>query len=259
MDSIIERVRTFGVDDWLENTHMLMLMDDTVIVGTSRAALQEKLNLAASSLEEIGMKVNQSKSAFITVGTKDTDPFRMGEAEIQFTDSYKYLGTLIANKTVKEQMKMHLQSKRSQTLKFAAFLHKNNDAPFTVKKKVWNAALLASVMYSCDTWLCADLRPAESLYNSTLKELLGVRLTTCNDLVLLEAGVPASTFFIKQQQKNLLERIRTRQSYDGSNLQFVMQLAINMGCPMGRAMQNLETENFNQDPLHSIRQELELR
>ena len=28
-----------------------------------------------------------------------------------------------------------------------------------------------------------------------------------------------------------------------------------MGCPMGRAMQNLETENFNQDPLHSIRQD----
>ena len=62
-----------------------------------------------------------------------------------------------------------------------SFIKKNNDVPFQVKKKVFDAALMSAVLYGCESWLNADMKPIVKLYNWALKTLLDVRMTTCND------------------------------------------------------------------------------
>jgi hypothetical protein len=254
VDSIIESVDRFGEDAWLGKMHMLLLMDDTVVMATSRIALTTKLALAHQSLTEIGMRVNATKSNFITVGTDDRAPFHMGDAVIEYTEKYKYLGAWISNANVSDQMKMHITSKRPQTLKFAAFLHKNPGAPYPVKRTVWQAALLASVMYSCDTWLCADLRAAESVYNSTLKQMLGVRETTCNDLTLVEAGERGAKQFIRQQQKNLILRMQARDNYERSCYHRVIEMAMTTRSPMGKVLEAITSATPTEDPLVTLQQ-----
>ena len=249
VDVLIEKMHNFGQDDWLGNIHLLMLMDDTVIMGTSREALQLKLNMADLCLKEMGMKVNASKTQFLTISSNDKNPFQLGDAVIQYTDKYKYLGTWITNKPMAEQIKAHIIAKKPQSLKFSSFLHKNIDAPYMVKRKVWQSALLASIFYSAESWLCNDLRSAESLYYSTLKQMLGVRATTCNDLCLVEAGEPSPVQFIRQLQKRFLDRLKNRPSFNGSYLETILQLVETHSAPSANMVRTIlehpieQTEN----------------
>lgn len=87
-------------------------------------------------------------------------------------------------------VKAHADAKMVHVNKFISFLKKNNDVPFTVKRRIFDAALMSAILYGCESWLNADLKPIVKLYNWALKQLLGVRMTTCNDVCYLEAGCP---------------------------------------------------------------------
>ena len=81
------------------------------------------------------------------------------------------------------RIKQHLEQKAPHIRKFTSFLTKNSDCPYNIKFKVWNSALNAAILYSCETWITNDTKQAETPYLGSLKQLLGVRNTTCSDLV----------------------------------------------------------------------------
>ena len=51
-----------------------------------------------------------------------------------------------------------------------------------VKKNESDAALMSSLIYGCESWMAADMKPMVKLYNWCLKKLLGVRKSNCNDV-----------------------------------------------------------------------------
>ena len=108
-----------------------------------------------------------------------------------------------------------------------------------------------SVLYifSCETWITQDLRAAESIYNMTLKNLLGVRATSCNEIVFAECGEFGAKAFVKNLQASFLRKLVSRDSYQGSYLQKVINLAMQSRCPAGRQIDLLLKElhvDFNQ-------------
>ena len=74
--------------------------------------------------------------------------------------------------------------KTRNVMKFFTFLAKNTDAPYYVKHTVWDSAIVSSIFYSSETWLTSNLKAAESVYISTVKQLLGVRVTTLKEIAL---------------------------------------------------------------------------
>ena len=54
-------------DGFLKWLHALMLMDDTVILATSRERLIEKLYILDEFCESHGMIINESKTKFIVI------------------------------------------------------------------------------------------------------------------------------------------------------------------------------------------------
>jgi hypothetical protein len=56
---------------------------------------------------------------------------------IAYTDEYVYLGSPISNAPVPKQVASHIEKKQSHVRKFSAFVSKNEDAPYTIKKTVW--------------------------------------------------------------------------------------------------------------------------
>ncbi|ELU00462.1 hypothetical protein CAPTEDRAFT_216177 [Capitella teleta] len=75
-------------------------------------------------------------------------------------------------------MKHQLEACRKHVNKFAAFVQKNSNMPFTFKHKVLTAALSASMLYSCESWLTDNTSGVNKLYMAAMKMLLGVRTTT---------------------------------------------------------------------------------
>ena len=108
-----------------------------------------------------------------------------------------------------------------------SFLHKNNDIPFIVKKRVFDAALMSAILYGCESWLNADLRPVVKLYDWGLKLLLGVRKTTCNDICYTELGYPPLQDLVRSRQRKFFSKMwRERSLMDDDPLVLVIKTVL---------------------------------
>ena len=92
-------------------------------------------------------------------------------------------------------------------LKFVAFCTQNADFPFFIKQKVLNAALLSSILYSCESWFTRSIFPGSTLYMDAVKALLGVRQTTPNLLCLHELGLPSLSGKVRDTQRCFIEKL----------------------------------------------------
>ena len=239
IDPTVDAVAADGPDGWLGNLHSLLLMDDTVIFATSRKQMEKKLRRLKQCTDDLGMVMHPSKSKFMVVNDKDTNPFILDEITISLTSCYVYLGTLISINSISAQVIEHIKSKTGHVMKFFSFLSKNTDAPFSVKRAVWDSAMISSIFYSCETWITSNLRTAETVYMRTLKALLGVRGTTCKETTLIEVGVSDAKAYIRERQRRYLHKLSQRTDYSDSYIGLVIAMAINRRTPAGRELKSL--------------------
>ena len=87
-----------------------------------------------------------------------------------------------------------------------------------------------------------------------LKELLGVRETTCNDLVLIEAGVGYAKSVIKLKQIKFVAKIFGLEDYSESFIKRAISKAIQHRTPMGKWLQNFDLENDPRNPVEQCLQ-----
>jgi hypothetical protein len=238
IDPTIDAVNSLGPDDWLENTHILLLMDDTAIMATSREKMAEKLNTLKTKAEEIGMILHPTKCQYITVNTPDSEPFIFENVTISQTTTYTYLGAMIENSSIAQQVSRHMAVKQAHTRKFTSFLTKNSEAPYSIKVKVWNSAMNAAILYSSETWLTANLQCVESSYVSSIKQMLSVRNTTCNDLVYIESGLTNAKSHVFDRQVKFLHNLRARHKND--YIINTIEKAKAVRSPMGKRIKQLE-------------------
>ena len=180
-------------DGFLGDLHAMLLMDDAMILSTSRKGCLAKLKTVQNFCDEYGMVLNQKKTQFMVVNGsgQDKTPLPHNEGIIQYTDHYVYLGAhFVDNGKMTSVIKYQAESCRKHVHKFSAFLQKNTNMPFTLKLKVFHAALMSSMLYGCESWLCDNLKSVNQHYMNTIKLLLGVRVSTPNEICLLEIGLP---------------------------------------------------------------------
>ena len=200
---------------FLEWLHILVLMDDTVILSTARHTMIKKVEILQQFCQEYGMVVNNSKTKFFVINGEDGDaePIRVEGLVMEHCTSYVYLGSpFTSDGSVSSSVSVHAKNKLCHVLKYVSFLTKNNDVPFIVKRRVFDAALMSSLMYGCESWVCADIKPVIKLYNWSLKQLLGVRRTTSNQVCYAEAGYPSLPDFIRYKQHKFFHEMWSERS-----------------------------------------------
>ena len=112
---------------------------------------------------------------------------------------YIYLGSpIMEDGTYKSVIEKQVELKMKHYVKFCIFLNKNKDFPYVVKRQVAEACLFSTILYGSETWLCNNFGKMETLYMKVLKTLLDVRASTCNDLLLLETGMPSLSSLIQE-------------------------------------------------------------
>ena len=83
IDPTIDAVNALGPDDWFESKHILLLMDDKVIMATSREKLQaKKLEALKAKADAIGMILYPTKSQCMTVHSVNKEPFLLDDVVI---------------------------------------------------------------------------------------------------------------------------------------------------------------------------------
>ena len=247
VDALIKRLKRCPDDGWLKWLHCLMLMDDTVIFATSRERMAEKLAILESYCTEFGMVVNESKTKFMAINGDDADrqPFALGEFVVRHCDRYTYLGAIItADGSAESALKAHVNEKMSHLNKLVIFLATNYDAPYRVKKKVFDACFTTAIIYSCESWLKVPLRSIEALYRTAVKALLGVRSTATNDVCLLECGLPSAEAVIRSRQAKFLAMIlTTRADLQDDPLMFAIRLMETSHKPMFKRIKEIASSS----------------
>ena len=163
-------------------------MDDTVIFATSRDKCKRKLDILADFCNEYGMSFNEKKSKFFIInrGGNDKLPLYTNNVELQCFPKYLYLGAWFTDDgNVSSAISLHDTAMSDLVNKFAIFCNVNRDMPYLYKLRVFNAALLSSLLYSSETRLTSNVKRVMSHYNQLVKCLLGVKKNTPTNLCLM--------------------------------------------------------------------------
>ena len=146
-------------DGFLGVLHLLLLMDDTCILATSREECLRKMDLLHKFCLEKDIVVNEMKTQFMVINghSLDKEPLVIRndncELHILHTDVYVYLGAhFTSDGRIESCLSAHIEKKSKQVIKLINFLSRNRDAPFLVKKKVFDAAFKSSILYSCESF-----------------------------------------------------------------------------------------------------------
>ena len=211
VDVLIKMIKTRSLPDgFLSWLHVLMLMDDTVIFATSRKQLTMKLKILEEYCTEYGMQVNETKTEFMVInGTpKDRETIVLSKLTVKHCTSYVYLGVIVTeNGSASASLKAHVAEKKKHLNRLNIFLSRNHDAPFFVKRKVFDAAFSSAILYGCESWIDVPLAPVEAMYMTAVRRLLDVRRSTSKLTCLVEAGLPSLEALIKDKQCKFLRKM----------------------------------------------------
>ena len=241
---------------WL---HCLMLMDDTIIFARSREKMMEKLQVLDKYCMENGMRVNESKTKLMVINGSPLDriPFVLSNFIVKECSEYIYLGSIFtADGRTDSSLKAHLESKAKDLNKLLIFFATNYDAPFTVKKKVMEAAFMSCILYGCEAWLHVSLKAVEVFYMKAVKALLGVRITTPNNLCLIEAGLRPLSAIVKSRQKKFFTKMmEARSDMQDDPLMHVLNITHDLNKPMWNYIEKLmDTDDFVAYELSNIKE-----
>lgn len=217
IDQLSRMLHTLEDNDFLNHLHAVLLLDDTVIMATSRERLNEKLCTLEAFCDQYGMQMNQKKTKLMVINGKEEDRQSIPScgANIHHTAHYVYLGAHFSDDgRMTTVMKHEMEASRKHVNKFAAFIHKNYNMPFDFKYKVLTAALSASMLYSCESWLTDNIAVVNKLYMSAMKILLGVRVTTPHLLCQIEIGLSDLKSTIMKRQGVFMRRFRLKSAGD---------------------------------------------
>merc|ERR1712121_627705 len=184
-----------------------MLMDDTVIMATSREKCLKKLEAVLNFCEEFGMAINEKKTKFFVINSEVNDkrPLNLRGKTIGYSEKYMYLGSWFTDDGKPESaLKFHEPAHLSSVNKFAKFCHTNTEMPYYYKSLVMDAAVVSSVFYGCEIWLIKNPAYAIGMYNKMIKCLIGVRNNTSIKLCLLESGKQPAKYLINRRLKSFL-------------------------------------------------------
>ena len=223
------------------------MMDDTILLATTRKGMEHKIKILYNFGNSHGVMVNDSKTKSMVInGTREEkEPIVCNSDVISYCNMYLYLGSPFTDDgSPTTAIKQHAANKMCHTLKFVSFINRNNDVPFVIKKKIFNAALMSSMLYACESWLNCNIKPIEKQYKWCIKQLLGVRKTTNNDACMVELGIPPLRALIRSKPgKFFKEMWLERNTMDDDPLIHAMRIVLNYDDSISRYIQSLITEN----------------
>ena len=105
---------------------------------------------------------------------------------------------------------------------------------------------MSAMLYGCESWLNGDLKPMEKLYKWCIKQLLGVRKTTNNDICLVELGFTPLQALVKAKQRPFFQKMwLERNAIVNDPLMHAIQVTLSYNDSMSRYLRDMTRNNIN--------------
>ena len=214
MDDVIANLKEKCINEFLlNNLHILLHADDTLIFSFEHNLFIIKCNVLIDSFHDKKLQLNLKKSCYMIVHAKSEGEkvdLRLKSGWLPYSSSVTYLGSLFSDSGhIGADITQHaLNKSKGVDIKLANFVTNNLCAPITVKYKVLNSCVTSSILYSCETWSACNLARIESLHRKAIKTCTQMKSKTPNDIVYVESGLPPLTCAIYKRQHKLWQRIK---------------------------------------------------
>ena len=161
LNVMVLMMKALGNDSFLHDLHLMVLMDDTVLVASSKELIIKKFEVLMKFCQQYGMEVNEIKTKLMVVNgnQKDREEFVSMGLTVKHAESYIYLGSpFTEDGKIQNVITMHLKTKTPDLNKFKIFCKVNVTMPYQYKKKVLQAAIISSLVYSCESWFTDSMK-----------------------------------------------------------------------------------------------------
>ena len=252
MDDFIDIVRNKCLREPVIGVlHILLHADDTAIMSTNKILFIRKCNILLAAFKEKKVSLNLKKSGFLVINPhtlEDRLDIKLDSGWLNYCSTFVYLGAIFSdNGTVYYDLNLHVKNRgKSVFVKLANFIRNNPAAPITVKKKILNSCLNASLLYGCEAWGGTSLRLAETLYRKAIKITFSLSNNTPNEIVFIEAGLAELKSQIYKRQYVFWERVLKNIEEDpDTEVSKVLQMAIDKNIQYLRHYQKLHHDYAN--------------
>ena len=209
LNVMVLMMKVLGNDSFLADLHLMVLMDDTVLLGTTREMIKRKFEILMEFCDKYGMKVNEIKTKLLVINGEERDrkEFTCKNVTVRHASMYIYLGSpFTENGSICSVIELHLKSRVADMNKFKIFCKINSSMPYQYKKKVLQAAITSSLLYGCESWLTEHYKDIEQKYIGALRALLGVREATRADIILRETGMPTLKELVRKRTSTFIKK-----------------------------------------------------
>ena len=184
LDPIIRQIDSQRLGIALSEDIILSILayaDDLVLIAPNKLQLQQQLNILYKWCEQNGIAINVSKTNYMVLkGKKNaTDCLTIGGSELEYVDSYKYLGVWIDSNLNYKKCAECLYRSSSRALGAMISKIKNyNDLGYAGFTKLYNSLVVPIEDYGCEIWNINMHKEIIDIQNRAMRYFLGVHKYT---------------------------------------------------------------------------------
>lgn len=145
-----------------KSKQILAYADDIDIMGRREADVDEAFSLLKTQAETVGLRVNISKTKYMTMGSKldGRSTVRLAGEEVEVVQSFNYLGTNInSSNNMSEELRNRVMCGSRGQYALGNILRAKN-LERALKIKVYQAILRPVVLYGSETWTLTQANSA---------------------------------------------------------------------------------------------------
>ena len=181
-----------SVEIQLINIFLLMYADDTVLIAETADGLQKMLDALLTYTKKWNLTVNIDKTKILVFrnGKKLTGHvnWTYDGKNIEVVDQFNYLGMLFNYNGKFTQTQRHVAEQGRKALFAISSTLKNFNFNLETKCAIFDTYVSSILNYGCEIWGFHKAPDVEKLHLSFLKRILGVKKSTCNNLIYCELG-----------------------------------------------------------------------
>ena len=159
---------------------LLLYADDTVVLGNTDRDLQIALNEFNNYCQTWKLKININKTKVVVFGARNTNAyqFKLGDAIVEITDKYKYLGIYFSQSRSFLNARKHIVEQAKKAMYLLFFRINNLNLPIDLQLKLFDHTVLPILMYGCEIWSFENTDMLERVHTEFMRKITKTRKST---------------------------------------------------------------------------------
>ena len=150
------------------------------MLGNTDRDLQIALNEFNNYCQTWKLKININKTKVVVFGARNTNAyqFKLGDAIVEITDKYKYLGIYFSQSRSFLNARKHIVEQAKKAMYLLFFRINNLNLPIDLQLKLFDHTVIPILMYGCEIWSFENTDMLERVHTEFMRKITKTRKST---------------------------------------------------------------------------------